>query len=195
MFLRSGAKRGRPKPRSRRTMSGWGIGLDRSVAPQASLALNFASVAGALLFGVVVDRFGAGWPRRLAYGALIAALFALGAATELKKILLFSAATGFFLMGANYSPYGVAASYYPRDVRGTGFGASIAVGRVGPDAGRVSARYGHDLGARSAAPRAGCGRGLHRGVRTRLQLARRLSRCMTISIPLSRFVAAANRAI
>jgi AAHS family 3-hydroxyphenylpropionic acid transporter len=46
-------------------------------------------------------------------------------------ILAFSAATGFFLMGVNYALYGVAASYYPQDVRGTGCGASIAVGRIG----------------------------------------------------------------
>ena len=32
-------------------------GLDRAVAPQASLAFNFGSVAGALVFGWLVDRF------------------------------------------------------------------------------------------------------------------------------------------
>ena len=33
-------------------------GLDRAVAPQASLAFNFASIAGALVFGRLVDRIG-----------------------------------------------------------------------------------------------------------------------------------------
>ena len=108
-----------------------GNGLDRSVAPQASLAFNFASVAGALMFGRIVDKFGSRWPLAFAYGALIAVLVALAAATELAMILTFSAATGFFLMGANYSLYGVAASYYPQHVRGTGCGASIAFGRIG----------------------------------------------------------------
>lgn len=106
-------------------------GLDRAVAPQASLAFNFASVVGALLFGRIVDKFDARWPLASAYAVLIFVLIALGAATELKLILVFSAAAGFFLMGANYSLYGVAASYYPQEVRGTGSGASIAVGRVG----------------------------------------------------------------
>jgi MFS transporter, AAHS family, 3-hydroxyphenylpropionic acid transporter len=46
-------------------------------------------------------------------------------------ILLLSGAAGFFLMGANYSLYGVAASYYPPNIRGTGSGASVAVGRIG----------------------------------------------------------------
>jgi AAHS family 3-hydroxyphenylpropionic acid transporter len=106
-------------------------GLDRAVAPQASLAFNFASVAGALLFGRIVDRFGPRWPLTGAYAALIVALMALGASRELPMILALSAAAGFFLMGANYSLYGVATSYYPSSVRGTGSGASIAIGRVG----------------------------------------------------------------
>lgn len=106
-------------------------GLDRAVAPLASLAFNFASVAGALLFGRIVDRFGARWPLTGAYAALIAALVALGESRGLPMILWLSAAAGFFLMGANYSLYGVAASYYPQSLRGTGCGASVAIGRIG----------------------------------------------------------------
>jgi AAHS family 3-hydroxyphenylpropionic acid transporter len=114
-------------------------GLDRVVAPQASLAFNFASVAGALLFGLMVDKLGPRGPLALAYGALIVSLVALGASTQLTTILLLSGAAGFFLMGANYSLYGVAASYYPPNVRGTGSGASVAVGRIGSIAGPMLA--------------------------------------------------------
>jgi AAHS family 3-hydroxyphenylpropionic acid transporter len=46
-------------------------------------------------------------------------------------IVVLSGVAGVFLMGANYSLYGVAASYYPAAMRGTGSGAAIAVGRVG----------------------------------------------------------------
>jgi AAHS family 3-hydroxyphenylpropionic acid transporter len=106
-------------------------GLERAVAPQASLAFNFASVAGALLLGRLVDRVGARWPLVLAYAALIGALLALSRATQLETVLFWSAAAGFALMGANYSLYGVAASYYAENIRGTGSGASVAVGRIG----------------------------------------------------------------
>lgn len=123
-----------------------GNGLDRSVAPLASLAFNFASVAGALIFGGLVDKFGARWPLSVAYGVLILALVALGASTRLEMILVFSAATGFFLMGANYSLYGVAASYYPQQVRGTGCGASISVGRIGSIVGPMLAGVLLDAG-------------------------------------------------
>jgi len=106
-------------------------GLSRASAPQASLAFNFASVAGALVLGKIVDRFGARVPLTGAYVALIASLIALGGAHDLTSILLCSALAGFFLMGANYALYGVAAAYYPQEMRGTGSGASVAVGRVG----------------------------------------------------------------
>lgn len=68
----------------------------------------------------------------------------------MSSILVYSAGAGFFLMGANYSLYGAAASYYPTHIRGTGFGASIAVGRIGSvnraDARRhaASCRHGCD---------------------------------------------------
>jgi len=106
-------------------------GLDRAVAPQASLAFNFASVAGALFFGRLVDRLDTRWPMTIAYLGLIASLIALSNSSGLAMTVALSGAAGFFLLGANYALYGVAATYYPQNVRGTGSGASVAIGRVG----------------------------------------------------------------
>lgn len=106
-------------------------GLDRAVAPQASLAFNFGGVAGAIVFGRLVDRMDTRWPMLVAYTGLIVSLIALSASGGLAMTLVLSGAAGFFLLGANYALYGVAATYYPQAVRGTGSGASVAVGRVG----------------------------------------------------------------
>ncbi len=106
-------------------------GMPGSVAPQASMLFNFGSIAGALLFGWLVDRLDARWPLTIAYIGLIGALIALSQASAIGTILLLSGAAGFFLLGANYALYGVAPAYYPPEVRGTGSGASVAVGRVG----------------------------------------------------------------
>ena len=114
-------------------------GLDKVVAPQASLAFNWASVAGALLLGWLVDRFGPRWPLTLAYAGLIAALVALGAATDHAMIIAYSGVAGFFLLGANYALYGVVPSYYPTPMRATGSGASVAVSRVGSTLGPLTA--------------------------------------------------------
>ena len=116
-------------------------GLDRAIAPQASLAFNWASVAGALLLGRLVDRFGPRWPLTLSYAGLIVALVALGASTEHAMIITLSGVAGFFLLGANYALYGVAPAYYPAAMRGTGSGASVAVGRVGSILGPAGGRH------------------------------------------------------
>lgn len=111
------------------------IGIDAATAPQASLAFNIASIPGALLLGRLVDRYNPRWPLTLAYIGLVVALIALSRAEGLTALLIFSGATGFFLLGANFALYGVAPVYYETHIRGTGAGASIAVGRVGAIAG------------------------------------------------------------
>ncbi len=106
-------------------------GLDRAVAPQASLAFNFASVVGALFFGRLVDRVGTRWPMTFAYVGLI---ISLDRAERFERVDDDPGAQRrrwIFLLGANYALYGVAATYYPLAVRGTGSGASVAVGRIG----------------------------------------------------------------
>ena len=106
-------------------------GFDASTAPRTSMAFNFGSVAGALAFGYLADRFYYRWPITLSYLALIAALWGLAHAQGQAVTVALSAAVGFFLLGANYALYGVAPTYYPGAIRGTGSGASVAVGRVG----------------------------------------------------------------
>jgi len=110
-------------------------------ASQASVWFNFGSVAGALILGQIVDRFGVRWPLTLAYVGLIGALLGLAAVTDKMAIMLLSGAVGFTLLGANYALYGAAASYYPESVRGRGSGAAVAWGRFGAVAGPLAGGY------------------------------------------------------
>jgi AAHS family 3-hydroxyphenylpropionic acid transporter len=103
----------------------------KAEASLASVWFNFASVAGALAFGALIDRFGVRWPVATAYAGLIGTLIALSQSGTLFFTLALCAAAGFFLIGANYGLYGAAASYYPEAMRGRGSGASIAWGRLG----------------------------------------------------------------
>lgn len=116
-------------------------GLDKTVAPQASLAFNWASVVGALVFGKLVDRIDARGPLTFAYVGLIGALLALSNSHGIVATVVLSGAAGFFLLGANYALYGVAAMYYPQEIRGTGSGASVAVGRIGSIIGPLLAGF------------------------------------------------------
>jgi AAHS family 3-hydroxyphenylpropionic acid transporter len=106
-------------------------GFAPSVAPQSAIAFNFVAVAGAILFARLVDKFGTRTPLVVAYIGLIGTLVSLGAATSLGTIVFLSGMVGFFLLGANYALYGVAGSYYPLEMRGTGSGASVAMSRIG----------------------------------------------------------------
>ena len=114
-------------------------GVGRAAAPLASLSFNFASVAGALLIGWLVDRFDLRWPLTVAYAGLAIALVALSGSDTLAQMLVLSGAAGFFVLGANFALYGLAPTYYSPETRGTGSGASIAVGRVGSIAGPLLA--------------------------------------------------------
>jgi AAHS family 3-hydroxyphenylpropionic acid transporter len=116
-------------------------GFDAATAPRTSLAFNFGSVAGALVFGHLADRFHYRWPITIAYLALIAALVGLAQAQGQTITIALSATVGFFLLGANYALYGVAPAYYPASVRGTGSGASVAIGRVGSILGPLLAGF------------------------------------------------------
>lgn len=110
-------------------------GFGGATAPQASLAFNYASVVGALMFGALIDRVGSRWPLVLAYLGLIASIAALAVANQAWAVLALSGLAGFFLLGANYALYGVAASYYPPALRGTGSGGAVASGRIGSTVG------------------------------------------------------------
>ena len=106
-------------------------GFSKAVSPQAAVAFNYASVVGALLFGRFVDKVGPRWPLVLAYLGLIGSVILLAQSADLPMIVALSGAAGFFLLGANYALYGVAASYYPANMRGRGSGAAIGFGRIG----------------------------------------------------------------
>jgi AAHS family 3-hydroxyphenylpropionic acid transporter len=102
---------------------------------------NVGSIAGALICGRLVDRFGVRWPITLAYAGLIGVLVVLAQAATLPIILLLSGAAGFLLIGAQFALYGAAASYYPTVMRGRGSGAAIAWGRLGSVAGPLAGGY------------------------------------------------------
>ena len=95
------------------------------------MAFNIGSIAGALIIGRLVDRFGPKGPIALGYVGLLAAMIGLSLGVSAVAVLAFAAAAGFCLLGAQYSLYGVAPMYYPAEARGLATGAAVAVGRLG----------------------------------------------------------------
>ncbi|WP_437681490.1 MFS transporter [Sorangium sp. So ce131] len=110
----------------------------------AAFAFNVGSVVGCWVIGMAVDRLGPRLPIIAAYPALALSLFGLSGADSLPPVLTLAALAGFFLLGAQYSLYGVIPLYYPARARGLATGASIAAGRLGSIGGPLVA--GHLLG-------------------------------------------------
>lgn len=106
-------------------------GLTAADGATASLAFNVVGVMGALILGLVVDRVGARWSLVAAYLGLAAAMAALETATGLAPILVFSAAAGFLVLGAQYALYALAPRLYGPQVRAAGAGAAVGIGRFG----------------------------------------------------------------
>ncbi|WP_437321750.1 MFS transporter [Sorangium sp. So ce385] len=119
-------------------------GLGGSGGAGAAFGFNVGSVVGCWAIGVLVDRLGPRLPIIAAYPALGLSLFGLAMADTLLPVIALAGLAGFFLLGAQYSLYGVIPLYYPAPARGLATGASIAAGRLGSIGGPLVA--GHLLG-------------------------------------------------
>ncbi|KYF79896.1 MFS transporter permease [Sorangium cellulosum] len=107
----------------------------------AAFAFNVGSVIGCWAIGTLVDRLGPRIPIIAAYPALALSLFGLAGANSLAPVLVLAGLAGFFLLGAQYSLYGIIPLYYPAQARGLAVGASIAAGRLGSIGGPLVAGH------------------------------------------------------
>jgi AAHS family 4-hydroxybenzoate transporter-like MFS transporter len=98
--------------------------------------LNLTGIAGSLTIGRLSDRRGAYRVVGSAYllGALAIAVLALAAAPG-TTILIFCILAGFFCIGSQMCAVSIASQFYPVDLRGTGVGWSMGMGRFGAIAG------------------------------------------------------------
>ncbi|MFC3068895.1 MFS transporter [Phenylobacterium soli] len=114
-------------------------GLTPADGAAASLSFNLTSIVGALLLGVIADRFGFRWPLLVTYVALGVAMEGLSNASGVGPILILSGLAGFLVIGAQYALYALAPVYYGPQVRAAGAGAAVGVGRLGSIAGPLIA--------------------------------------------------------
>jgi AAHS family 3-hydroxyphenylpropionic acid transporter len=106
-------------------------GMTKADGSLVSLVFNIASVVGAIAIGRGVDRFGMRWPLALTYVLLVGSTMMMAQSPSLLMFAIAAGAAGFFVIGAQYSLYGIAPAYYPAGHYGTGAGAAVAVGRLG----------------------------------------------------------------
>jgi len=116
-------------------------GLSRPDAGLVQMAFNLAGAVGSVATGWLMDN-----PRRrpatilLVFGASAAALaVAAGAPASLAVFLIVGAALGATVSGVQSIVYGMAPSFYPTRLRGTGVGAAVVMGRLGSAGGPLLA--------------------------------------------------------
>ncbi|KAA1011211.1 3-(3-hydroxy-phenyl)propionate transporter MhpT [Paraburkholderia panacisoli] len=106
-------------------------GLTRMQSGVVQMMFNIGGGFGAIAIASLMDRIGR--PRTVGgmYLGIVVALAALVGASGGASMAWGGLLAGLFLVGGQSVLYALASSLYPTEVRGTGVGAAVAVGRVG----------------------------------------------------------------
>jgi AAHS family 4-hydroxybenzoate transporter-like MFS transporter len=113
-----------------------GAGFSSSVASTGITAFNLGGVAGALLGGVCIGRWGSR-ASMLVMTALAVASAAVMSAMDLTPasavvpIIVMLTITGALINGVQTTMYALAAHVYPATIRATGVGTAVSFGRIG----------------------------------------------------------------
>ena len=106
-------------------------GLTRVQASVVQMMFNIGGGIGAIVIAGMMDRMGR---RRTVAGMYVGIVLALGALLSANggtSMAWGGLLAGLFLVGGQSVLYALASSLYPTEVRGTGVGAAVAVGRLG----------------------------------------------------------------
>jgi AAHS family 4-hydroxybenzoate transporter-like MFS transporter len=112
-----------------------GVGFTQPQASRALLWSNLGGVAGAILGALMIQRLGSRLTMLgMSAGAIVCSLVMAGLPLDPADTLLLMvmfALTGGLLNAVQTTMYALAANVYPTDIRSTGVGTAVAVGRIG----------------------------------------------------------------
>ncbi|MFL9961974.1 3-(3-hydroxy-phenyl)propionate transporter MhpT [Paraburkholderia sediminicola] len=106
-------------------------GLTRVQSGVVQMMFNIGGGFGAIAIASLMDRIGRRRTVGGMYLGIVVALAALVGASGGASMAWGGLLAGLFLVGGQSVLYALASSLYPTEVRGTGVGAAVAVGRVG----------------------------------------------------------------
>jgi len=112
------------------TLNAQGISVQAAVI--ATVLVQVAGAGTAFVVGPLVDRYGPQWILPLVFllGAIcIGAMGLVGSSVAIAMVTAFGIGIG--TVGAQNGNNGVAAKFYPTEIRATGVGWALAVGRIG----------------------------------------------------------------
>ena len=100
-----------------------------------ALAWNYPT----LLLGALMDKLSPLWMSLLIYTGMLASLLALGTASSLTAMLFSGFIAGLFATGGQSVLYALAPLFYRTEIRATGVGTAVAIGRLGAMSGPLLA--------------------------------------------------------
>ena len=110
-------------------------GFTQAVASNALAAWNFGGVAGAILGALVIQRLGSRVTQLTLCGVAVASALAMAAMPpnpeDTFQLIVMFVLLGGTLNAVLTTMYALAANVYPTEIRGTGIGTAVAMGRLG----------------------------------------------------------------
>lgn len=125
-------------------------GLGKTEANYVQIGYNIGGIFGSILMGVLLDKLRMSFVIKLIYSGILISLCCLAISPTVALLSLSAVGCGLFIVGGQSALYGLAAVFYPTEMRGTGVGAAVAVGRIGSFAGPLFAGMLLSLGSSSA---------------------------------------------
>lgn len=114
-------------------------GLSRLEVSATQVLINIGGAAGTLLAGWLMDRRKSYLAVTLAYVGMLVSLTALGTVEQLHWLLLTGLLAGACAVGGQLILYALAPRLYSANIRATGVGVAVAVGRLGSMSGSLLA--------------------------------------------------------
>lgn len=115
------------------------LGFSRPQVGVVQLLLNLGMACGSVLSGILLDRWYSTKLVVVIYGGVLLSLCALGVSANFPSMALAGFTAGFFVLAAQLMLYALAPQFYPTEVRATGVGAAVSVGRLGSMSGPLIA--------------------------------------------------------
>ncbi|WP_111895575.1 3-(3-hydroxy-phenyl)propionate transporter MhpT [Acinetobacter sp. MB5] len=106
-------------------------GLDNQKVNMIQLVYQLGAAVGTLVIGQLLDRIQIKWVVIAIYTGVLTSLICLAFSNDYYFLTGAAALCGFFLTGGQSALYALAALIYPAEMRGTGVGVAVAVGRIG----------------------------------------------------------------
>lgn len=114
-------------------------GFSPSQASGVMFALQMGAALGTLILGALMDKLSPLKMSLLIYCGMLASLIALGAANSFITMIVSGFVAGMFATGGQSVLYALAPLFYRTEIRATGVGTAVAVGRLGAMSGPLLA--------------------------------------------------------